>query len=159
MVDVTRSDTFKSAKLWLNDLKNKVDATIPIVLLANKCDLSCKLDNQFLDAFCHEFEINGWFAVSAKTRQNVDESINFLIAEIIKYKNSITKHNDVTHKLADKSVVSKNILKNSTTQKRKRAYLTQIDAYMCDISSSSDTIDLNDDTSNDSQSDGRSKCC
>eukprot|EP01091_Cochliopodium_minus_P011316 TRINITY_DN3170_c3_g1_i2.p1 TRINITY_DN3170_c3_g1~~TRINITY_DN3170_c3_g1_i2.p1 ORF type:complete len:110 (-),score=37.75 TRINITY_DN3170_c3_g1_i2:34-363(-) len=60
---------------------------IPVVLLANKCDLLDELKSTFLnkmDQFCEENRFCGWFQTSAKNERNVKESIKFLVDSILK---------------------------------------------------------------------------
>jgi Ras-related protein Rab-32 len=61
---------------WLSDLREKVtlqDGTrIPVVLLANKCDIQgIQIATETMAKFCKENDIAAWFVTSAKENINV----------------------------------------------------------------------------------------
>ena len=67
--DVTRVSTFEAVQKWKNDIDAKVllppdNRPIPVVLLANKCDLAkegiCQ-DKRQMDKFCEDNGFIGWF--------------------------------------------------------------------------------------------------
>ncbi|XP_046848715.1 ras-related protein Rab-32-like isoform X2 [Xenia sp. Carnegie-2017] len=85
--DLCRPNTWNMVLKWYDDLKQNVltedGSTIPIVLLANKCDEEdAKCDNTILTTFCDELGFNGWLPVSAKTNRNIDEAMDLIIREI-----------------------------------------------------------------------------
>mmetsp|Transcript_7415 Transcript_7415/g.10271 ORF Transcript_7415/g.10271 Transcript_7415/m.10271 type:complete len:208 (+) Transcript_7415:64-687(+) len=83
--DVTREKTFQAVVKWKADIDDNLQ-NIPVVLLANKCDLAEKpLDRQMMDAFCKEHNFIGWFETSAKENINIDESGKFLVDYILKH--------------------------------------------------------------------------
>ena len=60
--DVTREKTFQAVTKWKADIDENL-TDIPVVLLANKCDLLEKeedLDKDMLDKFCKENGFIGW---------------------------------------------------------------------------------------------------
>lgn len=88
--DVSRLSTFEAVKKWKADIDAKVrlpdpnESPIPVVLLANKCDLVKDATNpQEMDAFCAENGFVGWFETSAKENINIDRSANFLVQKIL----------------------------------------------------------------------------
>jgi len=89
--DVTRTSTFDAVAKWKNDLDQKVtlppdDRPIPVVLLANKCDLprdpSLKTPQQ-LDKYCEENGFVGCFETSAKNNSNIEKAAKALVAKIL----------------------------------------------------------------------------
>jgi len=92
--DVTRSSTFKGVTKWKHDLDQKVTlpaawggGSIPVVLLANKCD---QLRNGHpvkseaeMAKYCAENGFAKWFTTSAKENQNVDEAAQYLVSQIL----------------------------------------------------------------------------
>eukprot|EP00003_Mantamonas_plastica_P025534 TRINITY_DN5025_c0_g1_i1.p1 TRINITY_DN5025_c0_g1~~TRINITY_DN5025_c0_g1_i1.p1 ORF type:complete len:159 (-),score=38.36 TRINITY_DN5025_c0_g1_i1:176-652(-) len=79
--DVTRSATFDAVLKWKNDIDSKVllpnEKPIPVVLLANKCDLAKDGLNKTtseMDTFCEDHSFAGWFECSAKENVNIDKS-------------------------------------------------------------------------------------
>ncbi len=91
VVDITRENTFETAIKWINDLTNKLDLHVPKLLLLNKSDLiEYKIERKFLDQYCKEYDLIGWYLVSAKTRKNLENAISFLISSILDYR-KITK--------------------------------------------------------------------
>jgi len=83
--DIARDRTFSAVLKWKQDIDAKValpDGTpIPVVLLANKCDLVKQLPNY--DDFCREYGFLKWFATSAKENVGIDEASRFLIQTIL----------------------------------------------------------------------------
>jgi Ras-related protein Rab-32 len=57
---------------------------LPVVLLANKCDLvKTPLSEEVMNDYCKENGFLAWFATSAKENINIDEAVNFLVENII----------------------------------------------------------------------------
>ncbi|CAF1150226.1 unnamed protein product [Adineta ricciae] len=90
--DITRESTFDAVMRWKSDLDSKVQLPngdrIPCVLLANKCDLvkDDLADNaQQMNEYCQEKGFVKWFETSAKDNINIENSIKFLIDEIMKH--------------------------------------------------------------------------
>ena len=76
MFDISRVSTFQSVKKWLNDLREKVvlpdGSRIPIVLLANKCDIKeSVVPTEQIIKFCKDNHIEEWFVTSAKENLNI----------------------------------------------------------------------------------------
>lgn len=74
--DISRVATFQSVKKWLNDLREKVilpdGSSIPIVLLANKCDIQhVAIPTEQIIKFCKENKISKWYITSAKENKNI----------------------------------------------------------------------------------------
>jgi len=87
--DLGRPATFESVVKWQKDLNEKVmlanEEPVPMILLANKCDLSPgEIDKEKLDSFCEQNRFLAWYATSAKTNKNVDDAMGFLIEEILR---------------------------------------------------------------------------
>eukprot|EP01116_Phalansterium_solitarium_P013896 TRINITY_DN3134_c0_g1_i1.p1 TRINITY_DN3134_c0_g1~~TRINITY_DN3134_c0_g1_i1.p1 ORF type:complete len:219 (-),score=36.78 TRINITY_DN3134_c0_g1_i1:143-799(-) len=86
--DVTRERTFKAVTKWKADIDENLTSdgvSIPVVLLANKCDLSEKpISKEEMDDFCKENGFIGWFATSAKEKINIDEAGSFLVEHILR---------------------------------------------------------------------------
>jgi len=97
--DVTRVTTFEAVSKWKNDIDQKVfineDQPIPVVLLANKCDMTKEgivKNNEQMNKYCEEKGFAGWFETSAKDNINIDMAAKFLVGkilEIYKPKNEI----------------------------------------------------------------------
>jgi len=90
--DVTRTSTFEAVTKWKADIDSKVflpntETNIPIVLLANKCDLIktgiIEETNQ-MDKFCQENGFIGWFETSAKNDIGINEAALCLVKTIMK---------------------------------------------------------------------------
>lgn len=74
--DLSRPSTLEAVKQWRDDVNKKVvlanDEPIPLLLLANKCDLpEVKVDADMLNEFAAENGFIGWFAVSAQDNINL----------------------------------------------------------------------------------------
>eukprot|EP01094_Clydonella_sp_ATCC50884_P024950 TRINITY_DN639_c0_g1_i2.p1 TRINITY_DN639_c0_g1~~TRINITY_DN639_c0_g1_i2.p1 ORF type:complete len:217 (+),score=74.29 TRINITY_DN639_c0_g1_i2:205-855(+) len=90
--DVTRFSTFEAVQKWKSDIDAKVtlppdERPIPVVLLANKCDLAkegfCQ-DKNKMDQFCEEYGFCGWFETSAKDNIGIETAARALVSEILK---------------------------------------------------------------------------
>lgn len=90
--DVTRVSTFEAVQKWKSDIDAKVtlppdERPIPVVLLANKCDLAkegfCQ-DKAKMDAYCQENRFIGWYETSAKDNIGIDPAARALVQEILK---------------------------------------------------------------------------
>ncbi|EGG19380.1 Rab GTPase [Cavenderia fasciculata] len=90
--DVTRASTFEAVSKWKADIDSKVtigaeEKPIPVVLLANKCDLGkegfIKTANE-MDKYCKDNGFIGWFETSAKENLNIEKAARFLVEHILK---------------------------------------------------------------------------
>jgi len=87
--DITRSSSFDAVKKWKEDIDAKVtlqdDKPIPVVLLANKCDLvKTPCSEEIMNEYCKEHGFVAWFATSAKENINITEGVNCLVEHIRK---------------------------------------------------------------------------
>jgi len=90
--DVSRFTTFESVTKWKTDIDTKVflpdtNDPIPVVLLANKCDLGTlgSISKEYnMDKFCQDNGFVGWFEVSAKEDLGIENAGDFLITTIMK---------------------------------------------------------------------------
>lgn len=92
--DISRPPTFESVTKWKRDLDEKValpdvlgGGPIPVILLANKCDLvtedKARKAESDLNKFCEVHGFCKWFYTSAKEKKNIDEAARFLASEIL----------------------------------------------------------------------------
>ena len=84
----------ENTKIWKNSLEQNINLeNIPIIIIENKCDLLGKKEEDYnkdideLKNFCEENNINNCFRTSAMNGYGVEESMNYLIKEIIKVSN------------------------------------------------------------------------
>ena len=84
--------TFEAVAKWKADIDAKVqlppnDSPIPVVLLANKCDLPDAkefLNNkEQMDSYVVSNGFIGWFETSAKDNVNIDKAASFLVKAIL----------------------------------------------------------------------------
>jgi len=86
--DLTRRGTFENTEKWKLEIDDKVklahdSAAIPMVLLANKCDLEKSVGPEELDKWCDDHDFVGWEETSAKEGTNIDKAISFIIYQIL----------------------------------------------------------------------------
>ncbi len=88
--DVTRESTFEAVQKWKNDIDTKVllpnGDNIPVILFANKCDLTKEFfydSKKIIDDFCEKYGFLTWFNTSAKNDIGIDEGINVLVNKIL----------------------------------------------------------------------------
>jgi len=93
--DVTRTSTFEAVQKWKKDIDQKVFLSngepVPVVLLANKCDLAKEPLNKTgaqLDKYCEDNGFAGWFETSAKDDLNIDEAAQFLVKKVLAFDNT-----------------------------------------------------------------------
>ena len=60
--------------------------SLPVILCANKCDLTGDIDHSFLDTFCEANGFAGWFETSAKENKNISESGKELVKHILTHR-------------------------------------------------------------------------
>ncbi|XP_075210926.1 ras-related protein Rab-32-like [Lycorma delicatula] len=83
--DVLRPDTLHiGATRWIESIRNTTQKykskTIPIIIIANKCDYKgTEVNAQFLSSFCYAHNLDGWFITSAKEDIEVDTMMTFAI--------------------------------------------------------------------------------
>jgi len=96
--DVTKPQTFDRLLIWKKDIDSKVrlppdDRPIPVVLLANKCDLLPNNDQSKdggvffktktdMDQYCEENNYISWFQTSAKLNINIEQASNDLVKHL-----------------------------------------------------------------------------
>ncbi|KAL0234172.1 hypothetical protein PCE1_001210 [Barthelona sp. PCE] len=89
--DLSRPETLEESIPWKQDIDGKVllpDGTrLPAILVGNKCDLVIDQDienqKESIDEFCDEHGFDDYVVTSAKTGQNVMESVEKLAKLII----------------------------------------------------------------------------
>jgi len=110
--DVTRDKTFQAVTKWKADIDDNLavdGVSIPVVLLANKCDLAEEpLDKDMMDKFCKDNNFIGWFETSAKENINIDEAGNRLVEYVLSHdpkalQNRAAKPDDGRFSLAQKN--------------------------------------------------------
>jgi len=87
--DLTRRPTFDSVEKWRRDIADKVTLRegepIPVVLLANKCDLEDErtVSEAELKTFVADQDIESCYCTSAKEDTGLDEAIGSLVTKIM----------------------------------------------------------------------------
>ncbi|XP_013772025.1 ras-related protein Rab-32-like [Limulus polyphemus] len=106
--DLSRLTTLESVVKWQKDVIDKVTLQngqpIPIILLANKCDIEgISINCEMLTEFCKQHNILAWFFTSAKENIHIDEAIEYLVENIIYQRSDFNhpkghNHISLTHK-------------------------------------------------------------
>ena len=121
--EVNKKATKENTIKWKESIGNNIDIKeIPMILIENKCDLLGKGEEDYnknfdsLKAFTEENNINKCFRTSGLNGYGVEDSINFLIGEIVgnvdtKYKSS-ERRNSIT--------LNKELHKESIRSKKKK---------------------------------------
>ena len=88
MFDLTDTESFHHLVNWL-PIVRKYDATIPMVLIGSKFDLTDKIvveDAEALD-FIEKHGIKHYIKISSKSGYNIEEVFDLLVKDVIEYKN------------------------------------------------------------------------
>ncbi len=77
--DVTRPETLESLTTWVESLQMESEETVPVVFMANKCDLANeqKLSQDDVKKLADVYS-SLWLLTSAKSGQNVEEAFKVL---------------------------------------------------------------------------------
>eukprot|EP00026_Physarum_polycephalum_P013925 Phypoly_transcript_14386.p1 GENE.Phypoly_transcript_14386~~Phypoly_transcript_14386.p1 ORF type:complete len:221 (+),score=35.40 Phypoly_transcript_14386:167-829(+) len=84
--DITRQNTFDAVKKWKQDLDENlsVERPLPVILLANKCDLAeSRPDVTKMDNFAKDQGFIAWYETSAKEDINITKAIRTLVQHIL----------------------------------------------------------------------------
>lgn len=109
--DLQRQSTFEAVAQWKADIDAKVtwgpeNKPIPVVLLANKCDLSreafCRTPQE-MDAYCQEHGFIGWYETSAKDNKGIDVAARALVGYILEHddRRAVEKDPGIIRPVAD----------------------------------------------------------
>ena len=91
--DVTNSETYQNIKYWTQSIKTYMGneiAKIAVIIIGNKIDSNEReVNKNEAEAFCSELGYP-YFETSAKTGENVNSTIKYLVREVLK-KNNLNK--------------------------------------------------------------------
>ena len=87
--DVTNSETYENLKYWMQSIKNNLGENmgeIPIIIIGNKID--CQEREVSVEEAENFWKEQGfpYFETSAKTGENIDKTIKFLVKQVINVK-------------------------------------------------------------------------
>ena len=92
--EVNDKKTRENTKKWKHSLEQNINLeNIPVIIIENKCDLLGDKEEDYnkdiddLKKFCEENKINNCFRTSAMKGYGVEESMSYLIKEILKVSN------------------------------------------------------------------------
>ena len=99
--DITNKDSFENVNKWAQEIRDKSEDSIPIVLIGNKLDLEEKrcITKEEAEDFAEKYCDGGikFYETSCKTGENVCEAINDLAEQIYKkfFENDLNEGNNV----------------------------------------------------------------
>ena len=87
--DVTNSETYENLKYWMQSIKNNLGENmgeIPIIIIGNKID--CQEREVSVEEAENFWKEQGfsYFETSAKTGENIEKTIKFLVKRVINVK-------------------------------------------------------------------------
>ena len=114
--DVTNSETYENLKFWLQSIKNNTSpdmGEIPIILIGNKID--CEDREVKVEEAENFWKEQGYpyFETSAKTGENIDNTIKYLVKKVINIKEG--KKDDENENI---KIEKKDINKNNDEAKK-----------------------------------------
>ncbi len=118
--DVTNSETYENLKFWLQSIKNNTSpdmGEIPIILIGNKID--CEDREVKVEEAENFWKEQGYpyFETSAKTGENIDNTIKFLVKKVINVKEGNKDENKDYTKSIKIEKDDKNEVKNGEAKK------------------------------------------
>ena len=100
--DVTNAETFDNLKYWIQSIKTNMESqmeNLPIIIIGNKIDVENR-EVQFYDAESFSKSYNyPYFETSAKTGENVEESVLFLVKKIMNVRTGMKEQENKNLKL------------------------------------------------------------
>ena len=100
--DVTNLETFENLKFWLQSIKNNMTSDIceiPLIVIGNKIDIDEReVKTEEASNFCKE-QGYSYFETSAKTGENIDKTIKFLVKKVIDVKEGKNENEDNNEKI------------------------------------------------------------
>ena len=85
--DVTNSETYEDIKYWTQSIKTHMGSDIDkisVIIIGNKIDSNEReVKREDAEVYCQELGYP-YFETSAKTGENVDETIKYLVKEVLK---------------------------------------------------------------------------
>ena len=95
--DITNEKSFNNLKFWIESIENNTNSQsskIPSIIVGNKIDiLERKVDKVSAENFAKDKNYK-YFEVSAKSGINIDESIKYLIKNVLEEQNENEEKND-----------------------------------------------------------------
>ena len=118
--DVTNSETYENLKYWMQSIKNNLGENmgeIPIIIIGNKID--CQEREVSVEEAENFWKEQGfpYFETSAKTGENIDKTIKFLVKQVINVKEGNKEENKDYIKSIKIEKDDKNEVKNGEAKK------------------------------------------
>ena len=115
--DVTNSETYDNLKFWMQSIKNNMSpdmGEIPIIIMGNKIDCEDREVNaKEAESFWKE-QGYPYFETSAKTGENIDDTIKYLVKRVIDVKEGKSNIGDNNNNI----VIDKNDGKKNDDDKK-----------------------------------------
>ena len=110
--DVTNLETYENLKFWLQSIKNNMSSDvgeIPIIIIGNKIDCEDREVNREEAEKCWKEQGYPYFETSAKTGENIDITIKYLVKKVVNIKEGKKDDEDENNKIKlDKKEVKNN---------------------------------------------------
>ena len=115
--DVTNSETYDDLKYWIQSIQTHMGTTsdVKIIIVGNKIDLTREVKKEDAQKFAEESGFK-YFETSAKTGEGVEESIKFLVKEVLKRQSEKQKEEENNQNILLKKSDAKD---NKDEKKRK----------------------------------------
>ena len=118
--DVTNSETYENLKYWMQSIKNNLGENmgeIPIIIIGNKID--CQEREVSVEEAENFWKEQGfpYFETSAKTGENIENTIKFLVKKVINVKEGNKDENKDYTKSIKIEKDDKNEVKNGEAKK------------------------------------------
>jgi small GTP-binding protein len=97
--DITNSETFDNLKYWIQSIHTHIGEKndVKIIIIGNKIDLQREVKKEDAEKLANEYGYN-YFEVSAKTGENIDESIKNLVQQVLDYQSKKPQSNHLVER-------------------------------------------------------------
>ena len=82
--DITKYETFKKLRSWIEDVKENVSPDSQMAIAGNKSDLEDRrqVEKEMVDDFCKQHNLK-YFEISAKSGNGINEVFDYLIKQLL----------------------------------------------------------------------------
>lgn len=116
--DVNNCDSFDNLKYWLQSIKTHCTEANIIIVIGNKIDLPREIKKEEAEKYANDNNFK-YFETSAKTGEGIEESITYLVEQVLKNNKNNNTNSDAIS-LTDSKIKTTKESTGNTKQKQKK---------------------------------------